>query len=79
MSAASLARHRSEAVMARDRAMVVEDDEATPRGSAEVAGSRAAAGVATVLGGVAVAEVQTDSGVKWWAVLQGKKPPREAL
>ena len=39
---------------------VVEDDEATPRGSAEVAGSTAAADVATALGDVAVAEAKTD-------------------
>ena len=56
----------------------VEDDEATSRGSAEVAGSRAAAGVATTLEGVAVAETEVDGGVKWRAVLQGGKPPREA-
>ena len=42
---------------------VVEDDEATPRGSAEAAGSKAAAGISTALGGVAVAEVETDGGV----------------
>ena len=58
---------------------VVEDDEATLRGSAEVAGSRAAAGVATALGDVAVAETETDGGVKWRAVLQGGKPPPETL
>ena len=58
---------------------VVEDDEVTPIGSAEVAGSRAAAGVATALGGVAVAEAETDGGVEWRAVLQGRRPSREAL
>ena len=58
---------------------VVEDDEATPRGSAEVAGSRAAAGVATALGGVPVAETEADGGVRWRAVLQEGKPPREAF
>ena len=39
---------------------VVEDEEATPRGSAEGAGSRAAAGVATALGSVAVAKTKAD-------------------
>ena len=58
---------------------MVEDDEATLRGSAEGVGSRAAAGVATALGGVAVTETETDGGVKWRTVLQGGKPPREAL
>ena len=58
---------------------VVEDDEATSGGSTEVAGSRAAACVATALGGVAVAEAEMDGGVKWQAALQGGKPPREAL
>ena len=63
-----LARHRG-----------VEDDKATPRGSSDGAGSRAAAGVATTLGDVAVAEAETDGSVKWWAVLQNGKPSREAL
>ena len=58
---------------------VVEDDEATPRGSAEVAGSRTAVGVATPVGGVVAAETEADGGVKWRAVLQEGKPPREAL
>ena len=58
---------------------VVEDDVATLRGSAEVAGSRAAAVVAIVLGGVAVTEAETDGGMKRRAVLQGRKPPHEAL
>ena len=58
---------------------VVEDDEATPRDSAEEAGSWAAAVIATALGSVAVAEAETDGGVRWWAVLQGGKPSREAL
>ena len=58
---------------------VVEDDEATSRGSAEVAGSRAATGVATALGDVAIAEEETDGGVMWQTVLQGRKPPREEL
>ena len=51
---------------------VVEDDEATPRGNAEEAGSRAAAVVATTLGIVAVAEAETGGGVKWQTVLQGE-------
>ena len=54
---------------------VVENDEATPRCSAEGAGSRAEA----VLGGIAVAETETDGGVKWRAVLRGRKPTRVAL
>ena len=58
---------------------VVEDDKATPRCSTEGVDSRAAAGVVTVLGGVAVAEIEMDGGVKWQAVLQGGKQPREAL
>ena len=58
---------------------VVEDDEVTPIGSAEVAGSRAAADVATTLGGVTVAEAEKDGGVEWRAVLQGGKQPYEAL
>ena len=57
---------------------VVEDDEATPRGSAQVTGLRAAAGVATALGGVSAAETEVDGGVKWRAVLQGGKTPRDA-
>ena len=44
-----------------------------PRGSAEGEGSKTAA-TAT-----AVAEAETDGGVKWRTVLQGGKPPREAL
>ena len=40
----------------------VVEDKATPRGSTKVAGSRAAAGVATELRGVAVAEAETDGG-----------------
>ena len=44
-----------------------------------VAGSRAAAGVATALVGVAVAKAKADNGVKSQPVLQGRKPPREAL
>ena len=40
--------------------MVVEEDEAIPRGSAEGVDSMAAAVVATALGGVAVAEAETD-------------------
>ena len=58
---------------------VVEGDEATPRSSAEGAGSMAAAGIATALSGVGVAETETDGAVKWRVVLQGGKPPREAL
>ena len=58
---------------------VVEDDEATLRGSAEGVGSRPAAGVATALGGVAVAEAEVDSRVEWRIVSQGGKLPREAL
>ena len=58
---------------------VVEDDEATPRGSDEGTGSRAATGVATALGGVPVAETETDGGMKWRTVLQGGKPSRETL
>ena len=53
--------------------------EATPRGSAEGVESRAAAVVATALRVVAVTEAETDGWVKWRAVLQGGKPPREAL
>ena len=58
---------------------MVEDDEVTSRRSAEGADLRAAAGVATALGGVAVAEAETNGRVKRWTVLQGGKPPREAL
>ena len=43
---------------------VVEEDETTPNGSAEGADSRAATGVATALGGVAVVETEADGGVK---------------
>ena len=58
---------------------LVEDDETTPRDNTEVAGSRAAAGVATALKGVAVAKAEMNGGMKWRAVLQGGKPPRETL
>ena len=58
---------------------VVEDDEVTPRGSAEGVGLRAAAVVATTLRGVAVAEAETDSGAKWRPVLQGGIAPCKAL
>ena len=58
---------------------MVEDDEATLRGSAEGAGSRPASSVATALGGVAVAEAQVDGGVEWRVVSQEGKPPREVL
>ena len=58
---------------------MVENDEATPRDSAKVAGSRVATGIATALESVAVAETEADGGVEWRAVLQGGKPPREAL
>ena len=44
---------------------VVEDEQATPRGSAEGDDSRAAAGVVTALGGVAAAEAEADGGMKW--------------
>ena len=58
---------------------VAENDEATSRGSAEATGSRAVTSVGTALGGVAIAEAETVGGVKRMAVLQGGKPPREAL
>ena len=58
---------------------MVTDDKAIPRGTAERVSSRAAAGVATELGGVTVAETETDSVMKWRVVLQGGKQPREAL
>ena len=53
---------------------VVENDKTTPRDSAKVTGSRAAAGVVTTLEGVAAAEAETDGGIKWQTVVQGGKP-----
>ena len=43
-----------------ERSMVVEDDEATPRGSVDGASSRVAAGVAPALGDVVIAETEMD-------------------
>ena len=58
---------------------VVEDDEATLRGRAEGEGSRIAAGVTIALEGVAVAEAETEDGMKWRPVLQGGKHPVTGL
>ena len=55
--------------------VVVEDDEATPRGSAEVAGSRVAAGVATPLKDVAVEEAETDGGEVAGSLTRRKTAP----